>query len=96
VRDGYEIEPHLPLRGFSVMLPDVGIEYAPGHARGYLRPDGRRLLKLTVALPAGLRTGPAAAFVNGRRVASRRGGGRLTFSARARAGRALDWAVARP
>jgi hypothetical protein len=34
--------------------------------------------------------------VEGRRVAGRRTGGDLTFSLRARGGRSLDWAVARP
>jgi hypothetical protein len=37
-----------------------------------------------------------AAFVDGRRVTGRRSGGDLIFELRARAGRAVDWAVARP
>jgi Glycosyl hydrolase 36 superfamily, catalytic domain/Glycosyltransferase family 36 len=96
VRDGYEIDPHLPMSDFSVRLPDVGIEYGRAQARGYLRPHGRKSLKLTVTLPAGLRKGRAVAYVNGHRVASSRAGDRLTFTARARGARAIDWAVARP
>jgi hypothetical protein len=37
-----------------------------------------------------------AAFVDGRRVASRRAGGQLRFKLQARGGKAVDWAVARP
>jgi hypothetical protein len=50
---------------------------------------------MTVSLPAGLRRGPVAAFVDGRRVASRRSGSDLVFTLRARGGRSVDWAVAR-
>jgi hypothetical protein len=96
VRDGYRIDPHLPLQRFSLRLPGAGIEYGRARARGYLRPHGRRPLRMTVSLPSGLRRGRVAAFVAGRRVASRRSGGDLTFSLRARGGRSVDWAVARP
>ncbi len=96
VRDGYRIDPHLPLKSFTLRLPDAGIEYGRTRARGYLRPHGRRALRMTVSLPAALRRGRVAAFVEGRRVASRRDGSDLTFSLRARGGRSLDWAVARP
>jgi hypothetical protein len=96
VRDGYRIDPHLPMKSFSLRLPDAGIEYGRARARGYLRPHGRRALKLTVTLPAALGHGPVAAFVDGRRVSGRRAGGKLSFSLRARSGRSVDWAVARP
>jgi hypothetical protein len=96
VRDGYRIDPHLPMDSFSLRLPDVGIEYAQARARGYLRPRGRARLRMRVSLPPGLRRGRVAAFVDGRRVGGRRVGGELRFSLRARGGRAVDWAVARP
>jgi hypothetical protein len=96
VEDGYRIEPHLPLRGFSLRLPDVGIEYGKARARGYVRPNGHERLRMTVALPAALRHGSVAAFVDGRRVAVRRAGAGVRFTLRARAGRPVDWAVARP
>jgi Glycosyl hydrolase 36 superfamily, catalytic domain len=96
VRDGYRIDPHLPMRSFSLRLPDVGIEYGRARARGYLRPHGHALLRITVSLPDRLRRGPVAAFVEGRRVAGRRAGAELRLSLRARRGRVVDWAVARP
>jgi hypothetical protein len=95
VEGGYRIDPHLPMRSFSLRLPDAGVEYAPARARGYLRPSGRERLRVSVALPAGLRRGRAAAYVDGRRVAARRAGGSLVFRLRARGGRVVDWAVAR-
>ena len=96
VRAGYRIDPHLPMRGFSLRLPDAGIEYGRVRARGYLRPHGRKSLRMTVSLPAALRHGRVAAFVEGRRVASVRARGELRFGLRARRGRAVDWAVGRP
>jgi hypothetical protein len=55
---------------------------------------------MSVALPAALRHGNVAAYVNGRRVAAKRAGSgagsRVRFTLRARGGRAIDWAVARP
>jgi hypothetical protein len=96
VRDGYRIDPHLPMMSFSLRLPGAGVEYGRARARGYLRPQGGTSLRMTVSLPAALRRGPVEAFVEGRRVASRRLGGALRFRLRARGGRLVDWAVARP
>jgi hypothetical protein len=96
VRDGYRIDPHLPLKSFTLRLPDAGIAYERARARGYVHPHGRRALRMTVSLPAALRRGPVAAFVDGRRMTGRRSGSDLIFDLRARAGRAVDWAVARP
>ena len=95
VRDGYRIEPHLPMATFSLRLPDAGIEYRGARARGYLRPHGRARLRMTVELPRGLARRPVAAFVDGRRVRARKARGHLRFSLRARAGRVVSWAVAR-
>jgi len=96
VSDGYRIDPHLPMTSFSLRFPDAGIEYRRALARGYVRPHGRRALRISVSLPAALRRGPVAAFIDGRRVASRRVGGELRFAMRANGARAVDWAVARP
>jgi hypothetical protein len=96
VRGGYEIDPHLPMDAFSLRLPQAGVEYRPARVRGYLRPSGRRRLRMTVSLPARLRSGRVAAFVDGRRVPARRAGAAVRFTLRARAGGAVDWAVARP
>jgi hypothetical protein len=96
VRSGYRIEPHLPTSTFSLRLPDAGIEYGRARARGYLRPHGHARLRMTVALPRALRRGPVAAFVDGRRVKASRAGGQARFALKARGGRIVDWAVARP
>jgi hypothetical protein len=96
LRDGYRVDPHLPMASFSLRLPEVGVEYGPRRARGYLRPRGRERLRMTVALPPRLRRGPVAAWVDRKRVRTRAAGGRVQFALRAQAGRAVDWAVARP
>ena len=88
VRDGYRIDPHLPMASFSLRLPDAGVEYGRARARGYVRPHGRARLRMTVELPRGLARGPVAAFVDGRRVRARRAGGAVRFALRARGGRA--------
>ena len=75
VRDGYRIDPHLPMASFSLRLPDAGVEYGRARARGYLRPHGRARLRMTVELPRGLARGRVAAFVDGRRVRARTAGG---------------------
>jgi hypothetical protein len=93
VAGGYRVDPHLPVRRFSLRLPDVALEYGKRAVRGYLRPSGRKRVRLSVALPPWLRRGPAVAFVDGRRVEARRRGGTLVFSLRARGGRLVDWAV---
>jgi Glycosyl hydrolase 36 superfamily, catalytic domain len=96
VRDGYRIDPHLPTTTFSLRLPDAGVEYGRRRARGYVRPSGHERLRMSVSLPTALRRGPVAAFVDGRRVRARRSGRTVTFELRARGGRLVDWAVARP
>ena len=95
VEAGYRIEPHLPMRSFSLRLPDAGIEYGGARARGYLRPHGHERLQMTVSLPAALRHGAVAAYADGRRVASHRAGGSLRFRLQARGGSLVDWAVVR-
>ena len=67
----------------------------PRSGAPYVRPHGRRSLRVTVKLPAGLRRGPVGAYVDGRRVTAKRTGASLRFSLRARGRRAVDWAVAR-
>jgi hypothetical protein len=93
VAGGYRIDPHLPMRSFSLRLPDAGLEYGARRVRGYLRPSGRARLRMSVSLPRGLRRDSVTAFVDGRPVQARRRGGTLVFSVRARGGRVIDWAV---
>jgi hypothetical protein len=89
---GYTIRPSLPMRSFSLRLPEVGVAYERGRARGYVRVRGTRTLTMTVAAPA---RGKLAAYVGGRHVRLRRVGDLVRFRLSAVAGRAVDWALAR-
>ena len=92
-RSGYRIDPKLPLRRFSLQLSRAGVAYSRGVARGYLRPAGRRGLRMVVSLPPG--AGKVAAFVDGRPVATKIAGGAARFKLRAVDGGTVDWAVVR-
>jgi hypothetical protein len=92
---GFLITPHLPLRRFSLRLPDIGVASVPGPLRGYVRVQQSGSLTMIVTLPAGLRGSAIAAFANGRRVKSRNRGSLVIFTLPAHAGRAADWAVER-
>ncbi len=83
-------DPRLPLRRFSLRLPNVGLEVRPGRVRGYVRPSAGGGLVVDVERPG---AGPVRAWVDGRpaRATVRRGLVRLRL--RARAGRASDFAV---
>ena len=91
---GYTIAPSLPLRRFSLRLPQVGIAVRRGELRGYVRPLAGRSLVLTVprrAAPAGA---TASAWVDGRRVGvTHNAAGGLTLRLPTRPGRATDWAL---
>jgi hypothetical protein len=92
-RAGYRIEPQLPLRTFSLRLARAGVAYSRGVARGYLRPTGRRSLRMVVSLPSG--AGKVEVFVDGHAVPAKVARGSARFTLRAAAGRAVDWAVVR-
>ncbi len=93
-RSGYRIDPQLPLRRFSLRLPQAGVAYSPGVARGYLRPASRSNLKMVVTLPSG--HGPnVSVFVGGEAVPARVRKGVASFSLRGAGGKAVDWAVVR-
>jgi hypothetical protein len=92
---GFAITPHLPLKRFSLRLPDIGVESAPGVIRGYVRVQQSGRLTMTVTSPAGARSSAVATFVDGRRVPAISRGGEVTFALSARAGRAASWAVKR-
>ena len=91
-RAGYRIEPQLPLRSFSLRLTRAGVSYAPGEARGYLRPDGHGRLKMVVALPRGS-GGRVDVFVDGVAVSHRVSKGVARFALPAAGGKPVDWAV---
>jgi hypothetical protein len=90
-RDGYRIAPHLPVDGFSLRLPQIGIARERDALRGYFRPEAGGDLELRVRLPEG--AGAPQAFVDGRRVTAAIDGSDVVFRAPTRAGRPTDWAV---
>ncbi len=92
-RRGYEIDPHLPMRRFSLRLPRVGVRYRAGVARGYVKPSGDDRLHMVVEAPPGGADGRARALVDGRRVNARVDGDSIAFSLQARRGRPVEWAV---
>jgi hypothetical protein len=94
VRDGYDITPHLPMKTFSLRDGDIGVASKPRVLRGYITPVGSGPLVLHVALPAGTtRRDRLQAYANGHKVRARRTGGLVTFTLRATAGRAANWAL---
>jgi hypothetical protein len=92
-RDGYRIDPELPMRRFSLHLSRVGVAYSRGVARGYLRPAGHNRLKMVVSLPAGSRAGDVQVFVDGRPAAVRVRHGQARFALQAEGGKPVDWAL---
>ena len=89
---GFLITPHLPLRRFSLRLPEIGVSSTPGLLRGYVRPQQSGTLTMKVARPAGARRG-IDAFANGRRVRAAVRGHFIVFALPAHAGRSASWAV---
>ncbi len=90
---GYTVRPHLPLRRFSMRLPDLGVASRPGEIRGYVRAAATATLRMRVALPAGAKRGSVVAYAAGRRVAARVRHGLVVFSLPASRGKDADWAV---
>ena len=92
VEDGYDVFPHLPMRSFSLRLPDVGVASARGVLRGYVRPVQGGVVVMHVAVPAGASARRLKAYADGRLVRHVVRGGRGVFSLRTVGGRASDWA----
>jgi hypothetical protein len=92
---GFAITPHLPVRRFTLRLPDIGVESAPGLIRGYVLVEQSGTLTMTVTAPARARGSVVTAFADGRRVAVVTRGSRVRFALPTRAGRATNWAVER-
>ena len=92
---GFQIAPSLPLRRFSLRLPDIGVASAPGLLRGYVRVHQSGKVTMTVTLPAVARRSAVAAFAGGRRVKATIRGSAVVFALPAVAGRVADWAVER-
>jgi hypothetical protein len=89
---GYRIVPRLPMRDFSVRLPDVGIAQRAGLIRGYLRVSSARVT-IDVAPPPGVIPRRAVAYSGGHRVPSKLVGGLIQFGLVTRSGQPSDWAV---
>jgi hypothetical protein len=90
--DGYRIDPQLPVRTFSLSLPDVGVAYSRTGARGYLVSAANAGLIMQVRAPGG---GRWRVRIDGRTVSSRSRRGMLVFSLRAVSGRRADWQIQR-
>ena len=89
---GYDIAPALPMREFSLRLPDVGLTVGRGRASGYIRATRADRLRMVVRAPSG---GRYRASVGGRRVRSARRGRDVVFVLPVRPGRPARWAIAR-
>jgi hypothetical protein len=89
---GFQIRPELPLSSFSLRLPEIGVAYQRGLARGYVVSAQSATLTMDVTPPSG---GSWRAYADRRRVRASRRGGAVAFRLVVRAGRAADWAIAR-
>ena len=93
VRDGYVIDPHLPMKRFSLRLPRLGVEYDDVVARGYVVPERSGDMTMRVRPPEGMDVARAAAFVGGSRVEHSVDDGLVEFTLGAAAGRSATWSV---
>jgi hypothetical protein len=87
---GYEIAPELPLRTFSLGLPQVGVAYGRTSAHGYVVIASRQTLTMAVRPPSGRRWRVSA---GGRPTLAVLRGGMLVFGLPARPGRPATWAI---
>ena len=94
--DGYQVTPHLPMASFSLRFPDVGVAASPGVLRGYVRPEQGGVVRMHVAVPAGVSPRRVVAFADGRAVGSSLRAGLVVFDLGTTAGRVADWAVVGP
>ncbi|MFL5822183.1 MAG: GH36-type glycosyl hydrolase domain-containing protein [Solirubrobacteraceae bacterium] len=93
VRDGYDVIPHLPMRSFSLRLPDMGVAQGDRVLRGYVRAVQGGSVVMHVALPPGARLKRLRTYAAGRLVAHSVRGRLVVFRLPTRAGRAANWAV---
>jgi hypothetical protein len=93
---GYRIVPHLPMRSFSLALPDVGVAYAATYARGYVVTAASGSVTMAVAAPGGghRRWRVTLDGVRSRALAPRHG--LLSFRLPTHAGRVARWSVSLP
>jgi hypothetical protein len=89
---GYAISPELPLRSFSLALPQIGVAYSSTGAHGYVVTAARQTLTMTVRPPAG---GRWRVFADGRQTPATLHSEMLVFRLPARPGRHAVWSLAR-
>lgn len=67
-REGWTIEPRIPMEKYAFKCALYGIEKAPGRIGGYVRPPVEAELELRVAVPPGWNKARVVAKVNGEKV----------------------------
>lgn len=91
--DGYEIDPRLPMRTFTLRMPDVGVARQPGELRGYVRPVSGGNLVMTVASPPGVAPSKVKVFAGSAPEAHSVVDGMVRFVLHTVSGGVTDWAV---
>jgi len=89
---GYTFAPVLPLRHFSIRLPQIGIAVSRSSMHGYVRTRTSRPIRLKLDLPPGMGM-PAAVLIDGRSVEARLSSGAAVVTASPGADRRLRWSV---
>ncbi len=87
---GFEIRPELPLRSFSLGLPDIGVAYQTASARGYLVCAARQTLTMEVQPPPGKQW---RVYADRRLTRAAFRGGLLVFQLAVQPGRAESWKI---
>ncbi|MFA5788073.1 MAG: hypothetical protein WDA71_14010, partial [Actinomycetota bacterium] len=90
--EGYRIEPHLPLAGYSLRLPGAGLAVEKGRMRGYVRPESAGDLNMRVRMPSEAASG-LRVWVGGRTVDHETKDGFAVFRLPTSAHAAADWAL---
>jgi hypothetical protein len=86
---GYTIDPRLPMRRFSLRLPNVSLAVGARDVRGSVTPTGPGTLRMRVATSLS----HPVVTLGGRRVTSSRQGRFVAFAMPVRAGRRAAWAI---
>ncbi|MBV8462933.1 MAG: hypothetical protein JO368_06545, partial [Acidimicrobiales bacterium] len=89
---GYRIDPHLPMSGFAVRFPIVGVDGGARFLAGYVRPLAGGPVRLQVAVPKGVPH--PVVTVGGTRVRAAVSGGWATFDVPTAPDRTAAWSVA--
>ncbi|MFA5787545.1 MAG: hypothetical protein WDA71_11310, partial [Actinomycetota bacterium] len=90
--EGYRIDPHLPLAGYSLRFPGTGLAVEKGRMRGYVRPESGGGLTMRVRIPSEAVSG-LRAWVGGRSVEYTAKDGFAVFHLPTSAHTAADWAL---